>query len=86
VLFYVRIDVHAEDQSDYDGFIREVQFGPVVLESKTGAQLRYAVERRQHAVWLTEIAYLVCFSSSSHFSTMFRRKFGMRPSDVRRKV
>jgi AraC-like DNA-binding protein len=35
---------------------------------------------------LTEIAYLVGFSSSSHFSTMFRRKFGIRPSDVRRKT
>ena len=35
---------------------------------------------------LTEIAYLVGFSSSSHFSTMFRRKFGVRPSDVRRKA
>ena len=34
---------------------------------------------------LTEIAYRVGFSSSSHFSTMFRRKFGIRPSDVRRK-
>ncbi len=34
---------------------------------------------------LTEIAYRVGFSSASHFSTMFRRKFGIRPSDVRRK-
>jgi AraC-like DNA-binding protein len=31
---------------------------------------------------LTEIAYRVGFSSSSHFSTMFRRRFGIRPSDV----
>lgn len=38
------------------------------------------------ALSLTEIAYLVGFNSSSHFSTMFRRKFGMRPSDVRRKT
>jgi len=35
---------------------------------------------------LTDIAYLVGFSSSSHFSTMFRRKFGIRPSDVRRRT
>lgn len=35
---------------------------------------------------LTEIAYRVGFNSSSHFSTMFRRKFGVRPSDVRRKT
>lgn len=34
---------------------------------------------------LTEIAYDVGFNSSSHFSTMFRRKFGLRPSDVRRR-
>jgi AraC-like DNA-binding protein len=33
---------------------------------------------------LTEIAYRVGFSSSSHFSTVFRRKFGVRPSDVKR--
>jgi AraC-like DNA-binding protein len=33
---------------------------------------------------LTEIAYRVGFSSSSHFSTAFRRKFGVRPSDVKR--
>ncbi|HEY1747041.1 MAG TPA: AraC family transcriptional regulator [Xanthobacteraceae bacterium] len=38
------------------------------------------------AMSLTEIAYLVGFNSSSHFSTMFRRKFGVRPSDVRRKT
>lgn len=33
---------------------------------------------------LTEVAYRVGFSSSSHFSTMFRRRFGIRPSDVTR--
>lgn len=33
---------------------------------------------------LTEIAYRIGFSSSSHFSTMFRRRFGIRPSDVTR--
>jgi AraC-like DNA-binding protein len=35
---------------------------------------------------LTDIAYRVGFNSLSHFSTMFRRKFGVRPSDVRRKT
>lgn len=35
---------------------------------------------------LTEIAWDAGFSSSSHFSTMFRRKFGLRPSDVRRRT
>lgn len=34
---------------------------------------------------LTEIAYRVGFSSSSHFSTMFRRRFGIRPSDLTRR-
>ena len=28
---YVHVDVHAEDRSNYDGFIREVQFGSVAL-------------------------------------------------------
>ena len=32
---------------------------------------------------LTEIAYRVGFNSSSHFSTKFHRKFGVRPSDVK---
>jgi len=34
---------------------------------------------------VTEVAYRLGFNSSSHFSTAFRRKFGIRPSDVRRK-
>lgn len=37
-----------------------------------------------HSRSLTEIAYRVGFSSSSHFSTMFRRRFGIRPSDLTR--
>lgn len=32
---------------------------------------------------ITEIAYSMGFSSSSHFSHLFRAEFGMRPSDVR---
>ena len=34
---------------------------------------------------VTEVAYRLGFNSSSHFSTTFRRKFGVRPSDVRRR-
>ena len=34
---------------------------------------------------VTEVAYRLGFNSSSHFSTAFRRKFGLRPSDVRRR-
>jgi AraC-like DNA-binding protein len=33
---------------------------------------------------VTEVAYRFGFSSSSHFSTAFRRKFGISPSDLRR--
>ena len=33
---------------------------------------------------VTDIAYSAGFSSSSHFSTMFKAKFGVRPTDVRR--
>jgi AraC-like DNA-binding protein len=33
---------------------------------------------------ITEVAYRVGFNSSSHFSTAFRRKFGIRPSDVKK--
>ncbi len=34
---------------------------------------------------VTEVAYQFGFSSSSHFSTAFRRKFGISPSDLRRR-
>ena len=38
----------------------------------------------QHATQsITEIAYSMGFSSSSHFSNLFRAQFGVRPSDVR---
>lgn len=32
---------------------------------------------------ITDIAYSMGFSSSSHFSNLFRAQFGLRPSDVR---
>ena len=39
----------------------------------------------QHArTSITDIAYSMGFSSSSHFSNAFRETFGMRPSDLRR--
>lgn len=34
---------------------------------------------------VTALAYQLGFSSSSHFSTVFRRKFGHSPSDLRRR-
>lgn len=37
------------------------------------------------ALSVTEIAYRLGFSSSSHFSTVFRRKFGHSPSELRRR-
>jgi AraC-like DNA-binding protein len=33
---------------------------------------------------ITDIAYSMGFSSSSHFSNLFRETFGLRPSDLRR--
>lgn len=33
---------------------------------------------------ITDIAYSMGFSSSSHFSNLFRETFGIRPSDLRR--
>ena len=33
---------------------------------------------------VTDVAFQHGFSSSSHFSTLFRRNFGVRPTDVRR--
>ncbi|SRR5579871_2001256 len=34
---------------------------------------------------VTEVAYRLGFHSSSHFSTVFRKKFGHRPSELRRR-
>jgi len=34
---------------------------------------------------ITEVAYQLGFNSSSHFSTAFRRKFGISPSDLRKR-
>jgi AraC-like DNA-binding protein len=34
---------------------------------------------------VTEVAYRLGFSSSSHFSTVFRRKFGHSPSELRKR-
>ncbi|WP_316161013.1 MULTISPECIES: AraC family transcriptional regulator [unclassified Bradyrhizobium] len=39
----------------------------------------------QRALSVTEVAYQLGFSSSSHFSTVFRRKFGHSPSELRRR-
>lgn len=39
----------------------------------------------QRPLSVTEVAYQLGFNSSSHFSTAFRRKFGMSPSDLRRR-
>ena len=33
---------------------------------------------------VTDVAFRHGFSSSSHFSTLFRRSFGLRPSEVKR--
>jgi AraC-like DNA-binding protein len=44
-----------------------------------------ALTRREpRLLSVTEVAYRFGFSSSSHFSTAFRRKFGISPSDLRR--
>ena len=34
---------------------------------------------------LTDIAYRMGFNSSSHFSTVFRKKYGMSPSELRKR-
>ena len=41
---------------------------------------------RQPEMSITEIAFGLGFNSSSHFSTLFRKKFGLRPSEVRRGI
>jgi AraC-like DNA-binding protein len=47
----------------------------------------YDVLRRPElqALSVTEVAYQLGFNSPSHFSTAFRRKFGVSPSDLRRR-
>lgn len=41
--------------------------------------------RELRSLSVTNVAYQLGFSSSSHFSTAFRRKFGISPSDLRRR-
>ena len=41
--------------------------------------------RELRSLSVTDVAYQLGFSSSSHFSTAFRRKFGISPSDLRRR-
>jgi AraC-like DNA-binding protein len=41
--------------------------------------------RELRSLSVTAVAYQLGFSSSSHFSTAFRRKFGISPSDLRRR-
>ena len=38
-----------------------------------------------HPLSLTEIAYRMGFNSSSHFSTAFRKKYGLSPSELRKR-
>jgi AraC-like DNA-binding protein len=40
--------------------------------------------RELRSLSVTEVAYQLGFKSSSHFSTAFRRKFGISPSDIRK--
>jgi methylphosphotriester-DNA--protein-cysteine methyltransferase len=70
---YVHVDVKSEQRADYRGFIREARFGAVTMTDILLSEQKIT-RRQRHG-----------FNSSSHFSTAFRRKFGLRPSDVRRR-
>jgi AraC family transcriptional regulator len=50
----------------------------------TDVRLAHAQARLQDGAGVTETCFAVGFGSLSHFVTTFRRRYGTRPSDVRR--
>ncbi len=52
----------------------------------TDVRLAHAEARLRDGAGVTDTCFAVGFGSLSHFVTTFRRRFGVRPSDVRRKV
>ena len=52
----------------------------------TDVRLAHAEARLRDGAGVTDTCFAVGFGSLSHFVTTFRRRFGVRPSDVRRKA
>lgn len=50
----------------------------------TDIRLAHADARLRDGAGVTETCFAVGFSSLSHFVTTFRRRYGARPSDIRR--
>jgi len=55
----------------------------MAADATAATLLRPAFLALHAAESITEIAYAMGFSSSSHFSNLFRAQFSLRPSDVR---
>ena len=51
----------------------------------TDVRLAHADARLRDGAGVTDTCFAVGFGSLSHFVTTFRRRYGIRPSDVRRK-
>ncbi len=44
------------------------------------------VKLRETEISVTEIAYMCGFSNSNHFTTLYKKVFGITPSDERRRT
>ncbi len=63
-------------------FLREIKLPPMTFYREL--RLEYAAKLLEHTTMnITEIAYATGFSSSSHFSSNFARKFGAIPGNYR---
>lgn len=63
-----------------------VAFGQPVFAFLRDIRLHHAKERMEEGGWtVSQAAFFVGYRHQSNFSTAFRRKFGITPSDIRRK-
>ncbi len=65
--------------------LAEVSVSEWILDRRLQRGYDVLTRPESRSLSVTEVAYRLGFSSSSHFSTVFRRKFGHRPSDLRRR-
>jgi AraC-like DNA-binding protein len=66
---YVNVDVHAEDQSNYDGFIREAQFGAVAVTDILLSHQQIS-RRRSHLSRLDKDCYYVQFIQTGNLNVL----------------
>ena len=65
--------------------ITDMSVSEWILDRRLQRSYDMLTRLEQSVLSVTEVAYQLGFSSSSHFSTVFRRKFGHSPSELRRR-